>query len=205
MAHSIPRDGIANTGDYTRWQVACWAFIVFMMEKDPWVQAVWRGWQEARQIPVWKQRVAAESPVSDETFQGLTTAILHGHDDLEFFRHVVHDELQIPYTWVPSYLRMAFSQWTAFEFELPVPDVMLMSIPLRPNFPVGKGPAADGRDIIRRVGWLYLTEYWQPPRIKIKPLATHWAAEKGRPGEDLRWEIKQGIKQAKALLDLARF
>ena len=32
MALSIPRDGLANKGDYQRWQLACWAFIVFMME-----------------------------------------------------------------------------------------------------------------------------------------------------------------------------
>lgn len=207
MALSIPRDGIANTGDYTRWQVACWAFIVFMMEKDPWVKAVWRGWQNARLIPFWTQRAMIEDPVSDATFKGLTAAFMHVEDpqDLEWFQHVVHDELQIPYIWVPQYLRLAFQQWTAFELNLPVPEVTLLTIPLAPDFPVGKGPTAGGRDIIRRVGWVYLTEYWQPPRISIKALAKDWAVVKGRPSEDLRWEIKQGIKQAKALLDLTRW
>jgi hypothetical protein len=207
VALSIPRDGIANIGDYTRWQVACWAFIVFMMEKDPWVQAVWRAWQDVRQIPRFAARARREEPVSDATFTALSAAILRVHDpeDLEFFNRVVHDELQIPYIWVPQSLRLAFQQWTAFELELPVPAVTLFTIPLAPDFPIGKGPAHDAKDIIRRVGWLYLTKYWQPPRIKLKPLAKDWATVKGRPGEDLRWEIRQGMKQAEALLDLARW
>jgi hypothetical protein len=134
-------------------------------------------------------------------------SILHVDDpaDLEWFRHVVHDELQMPYLWVPAFLRCAFQTWTARELKLPVPEGPIPSIPLAPDFPVGKGPTAHGRDIIRGVGWVYLTEYWQPPRIKIKPLAKDWAMVSGRAGQDLRWEVKQRIEQAKALLDLARF
>ena len=188
--------------------MACWAFIVFMMEQDPYVRAVWRGWQEARQIPLWAERARAETPVSERTFASLTAAIMLVRDDdkdLDYFRHVVHDELAIPYIWVPTYLRLAFQQWTAFELELPVPEATIFTLPLSPTFPVAKGPTHEGRDIMRRVGWLYLTKYWQPPRIKIKPLARDWAQVKGRPGEDVRYEVKQGIKQAHALLDLARF
>jgi hypothetical protein len=207
MALSTPRDGIANTGDYTRWQIACWAFIVFMMEKDPWVRAVWRGWQEARQIPRFVQLVATQERPSDAAIRALVASIQQVNDpaDLEWFRHVVHDELKIPYIWVPGYLRLAFQKWTALELKIPIPEVTLLTIPLSPDFPVGKGPAADGRDVIRRVGWLYLTEYWQPPRISIKALAKDWAGVQGRPDADMRWQVKQGIKQAKALLDLARF
>jgi hypothetical protein len=87
---------------------------------------------------------------------------------------------------------------------LPVPETLFLTFQMGPEFPLGKAPTAEGRDIIRRVGWVYLTEYWPTP-TKIKPLAKDWATVKGRPGEDLRWEVKQGIKQAKALLDLARF
>ena len=84
-----------------------------------------------------------------------------------------------------------------------MPETIFLTFQMEPDFPIGKAPTADGGTSSAR-GLGLFTEYWPTP-AKIKPLAKDWATVKGRPGEDLRWEVKQGIKQAKALLDLARF
>ena len=223
MALSIPRDWLDNAGDYTRWQMACWAFLIFAITYDPRVKVAWHQWTTIKGLDPWVVRRWTEAPVTFETLKGLTDALLHTPDpeDLEWFERLVHDELQMPYTWFPRYLRHGFQMWTAKQLQLPegvVPAAVLMTLPHPEDLPPGRQPRDFAHDIARNVGWLYQNRYlpvvWTeagrtiPMRRSKKAIATDWTARvQGRAGHrgdvDARKLVREGIKQADALLDLA--
>ena len=211
MALSIPSQ-LEDGGDYTRWQMAVRACLLFMKMHDPRVMVEWHAWLGARQISDWSQRFSHENRaggVSEATIAGLMGAILRHDDpaDLEPFQRFVHDVIGMPYIWMPGVLRNHYEAWTVTEHGLPI--TLQPTLPLPANFPKGKAPRAGGADIIRNVGWLYLTRYSALPRISIKALAKDWSENvqhrEGHQNVDDRKLVREGIKQAHALLDLARW
>ena len=218
---SAPRLGLANQGDYARWQMACKALLVFMKAYDGRVKTAWQAWLVTRQVPRWIAQLRQEGQAGvlvPETIRGLNHALGDYDDpaDLEPFEHLVHDDIGLPYRWVPTFLRMEFAAWT--HTELGWQRDLVPTIPDLPaDLPIGKAPREDAAYIARNVGWLYQVRHWplvadpawpQERRVSVKWLAKQWDQENQRAGyrnQDSRKLITGGIAQADAFLDLARW
>jgi hypothetical protein len=185
MAHSKPTD-ITNKGDALRLTAAAGAFIIHVVT-DQRAERQYPNWLEARKK---LDALLARWPNRREE-------ILASYKPVELAEHqrFVRDGLGLTAWahWVGPALMNAWEcRRDDREFGIPVV--------VDKNLEPGKKPRAGADDIMRNVEWFYRNEV-KNPSDSVSELEREYARAANRI-TDARSVVQNGIKQARALLDI---
>jgi hypothetical protein len=204
MARSRPTV-VDNHGDARRLTVAAGAFIWELVIADKRVEAYYRAWYDAHEDEI--RRLKTMSLSRDDAVRA--AARFHA-TTLEATRRFVCADLQLPEAWSQGVAKHLTDLFRRRSYNHRHPGANLEW-----GFPVhygvqrpGKWPTRNGQDIERNVRWFYRVHVQQPPDY-IHDLARDyhsWTEQRlgaMSPNTDSRETVQGGIKQARALLELA--
>jgi hypothetical protein len=198
MAHSLPVR-VTNRGDAGRVVMAIGAFLD-VLSRDLRVLEAGRAWSARHDIN--RHLLALQGTPSDavvDAFVKSCQEVLPA--DREAMRRLVHDGLRIPHRpWVAIELLRCFSIAAYNAVNPREPKLYMPAIHMVPNYPKGRMPRNAGADIKEHVQWYYRADIKDPPD-RIAELEREWSEKAGRQTE-AHSVIRNGIEQAKALLDL---
>ena len=194
MAHSIPRDGIADVADAERLAYAIEGLVQAMLN-DERVRRTCDAWREHigasdAFLSLLRRGYGHPDPSVDDLrrFCELGAALDHAAGGQLALVRVLCESIGISYLWLPSIL-LAHFKVMCLDAATGTPHTIAVKPPADIDLSPGKRAWYQGRDVQRNARWYYRTQFSGEKKAAI-----------AREERIMRSAVQNGVKQAEVLL-----